>query len=154
MAGMLRRLGLVLAAHTFFVIGSTAVLVVTTISAEQPNQNPLSVAIISIFVLIPWILAIIIPLTLPSAISSFLIYMIGGFFREKLALVTAIAVGTIVTFIALSGSYPADMKFPLSTTTKVVLTSIYLACWIAVHKVQLKNSPNRVHDSVDATQVP
>ena len=131
---MLHRFIRILIIHICFVIISTALLVVGTFIAENQTENMLSGILVSIFVLIPWILIIMVPIALPSAICSLLIYVIGGHFRERIALVVAILVGAAVTFISLGGSYPADMKFTFSTSWKVVFTIIYLTCWTAIRR--------------------
>jgi hypothetical protein len=140
MSKMLNRLIRTLTIHASFVITSTALLLVSSIIDEQPNENALSVALVSIFVLIPWIFIIMVPITVPSAICSLLIYLVGGFFRERISLIAAILVGAAVMFVALSGSYPADMKFPFSTTWKIVFTALYVMCWIAAPSVLIKKS--------------
>ncbi len=135
MANLLRRLVVALAAHAFFVIIGTVLLVVASIIAKIQTVNVLSAVLVSIFVLIPWIIIIIVPVTVPSTVCSFLIYLIGGFFHERIALAVAIIVGAAVMFVALGGSYPADMKFPFSTTWKIALTAIYIMCWIAIRRI-------------------
>jgi hypothetical protein len=79
-------------------------------------------------------LVIPVTLTAPSIVYSSLIYLIGGYFKEPIAMIIAALVGTVVIYVALSGSWPADMKFPLSITWKIALTAIYALCWIAVCK--------------------
>ncbi len=135
---ILQRLVRILAVHTTFVVLATAFLMTVSVFAERPNIGALNLTLVSIFVLIPWLMLVVVPCTIPSLICSLLIYLIGGFFREPIAMTIAALGGAVVMYLSLSGSYPSDMKFPLSTTSKVALTTLYVFCWIAVRKFMPK----------------
>ena len=49
-------------------------------------------------------------LTLPSLADSSAIYVIGDFFHKRIAIAVADLAGAAVMFMALSSSWPADMK--------------------------------------------
>lgn len=138
---MVRRIIHVLVANLLFLVVSVvfwlaAVLVEATVITSTVNLVAGSVMVLlfsAVFMLV---------MTMPSALCSALVYVIGGFFNSRGAMIAAALVGSLLMFLALSGDAPRKWAMEVSAIQAALLALLYGILWLAVGSVTAHLKPH------------
>jgi hypothetical protein len=126
---MLDRIMIAMTAQIIYLcLGIGFLLISSLIYLKGPVT---STTLISGLIFIPLVTAVLLSVTvMPSAIFSSLIYAVGGFFHQRVAILTAVIGGSLLLYLALNGKFPEDWKYRLTIFDISCLLALYLCSWM------------------------
>lgn len=118
-----------LLANSLFVGVSAIYWVIAVVATDASGQSGANVAVGSVMVLLVTSIFMLVITFVPAILSS-LIYIVGGWFHSRAALVLAIVIGTSTVFAALTGDTPRNWAMHISLVQAALLAGLYATLWV------------------------